>query len=274
MFDNLLDRVDHNQWSQMRPFPHVIIDNFLDPDTAQNVVKEFPNFSSEVWYTYENPLEIKKAMNNWDRFGPHTYALFWHLNSRAFIENLEVLSNCKLYADFGLNGGGLHTHRSGGKLNTHLDYSIHPKLPLQRRLNLILYLTPDWLEDWGGHLGFWSHDDEKNCPRDLLVSIAPLFNRAVLFDTTQNSWHGLPEPINCPSDVTRNSLAVYYLCEPCANAVDRSRALFAPYKDQVNDKGILDLIDRRANLNTSASTYVNTPKRKTATGSGPSNSSN
>lgn len=256
MLENQNLSFNSENWNSAIPFNYLVIDDFLENSLAQSIITEFPSFSSESWYVYENPIEIKKAMNNWDRFGPHTYALFWYLNSRSFIEKLEVLTNCKLYADFGLNGGGLHTHRSGGKLNTHLDYSIHPKLPLQRRLNLILYLTPGWREEWGGHLGFWSHDDEQNRPKDLVVSIPPFFNRAVLFDTTQNSWHGLPEPINCPADVTRNSLAVYYLCEPGSTAVQRSRALFAPYKDQARDKRVLDLIARRSDLRASASTYI------------------
>ncbi len=256
MLENPNASFNVENWNSADPFDFLIIDNFLSSDAASAVSREFPDFTDQSWYLYENPIEIKKAMNSWDRFGQHTYALFWYLNSRSFIEKLEVLTRCTLYPDFGLNGGGLHTHRSGGKLNTHLDYSIHPKLPLQRRLNLILYLTPDWREEWGGHLGFWSHDAAKNGPKDLVVSIAPFFNRAVLFDTTQNSWHGLPEPINCPVDVTRNSLAIYYLCEPSFNAVKRSRALFAPYKEQEHDKRILDLIERRSDLKASASTYI------------------
>jgi hypothetical protein len=256
MILNVKEIFNIDAWVSATPFNHLVVDNFLPRETCESISREFPIISNEGWHVYENPIEIKKAMNSWDRFGPHTYALFWYLNSRSFIEKLEVLTRCTLYPDFGLNGGGLHTHRSGGKHNTHLDYSMHPKLPLQRRLNLILYLTPDWREEWGGHLGFWSHDAAKNGPKDLVVSIPPFFNRAVLFDTTQNSWHGLPEPINCPEDVTRNSLAVYYLCEPGSTAVQRSRALFAPYKEQANDKHVLDLIDRRSDLRASASTYI------------------
>jgi len=256
MIKNLPNESHLSSWEVVKPFHYLVIDDFLQPDTYQEVCAEFPDFSSDVWYVYENPIEIKKAMNNWDRFGAKTYELFWLLNSRPFIQRLEKLTNCALFADFGLNGGGLHSHRSGGKLNTHLDYSIHPKLPLQRRLNLILYMTPDWREEWGGHLGFWSHDARNGGPGDLVVSIPPLFNRAVLFDTTQNSWHGLPEPIRCPAHITRNSIAVYYLCEPKSNAVRRSRALFAPYGDQAKDKQILELIDRRADVRSSASAYI------------------
>ena len=86
---------DARRWGSSAPFHHLIIDDFLESGFVQNIVLEFPSFSSDSWYVYENPIEIKKAMNNWDRFGPHTYALFWYLNSRSFIEKLEVLTNCK-----------------------------------------------------------------------------------------------------------------------------------------------------------------------------------
>lgn len=244
-----------NDWNISKPFSHLVLDNFLTPETAANIANEFPAFSDNTWYVYDNAIEIKKAQNNWDRFGPNTYKLFWYLNSQQFISQLEHLTSCKLYPDFGLNGGGLHTHRSGGKLNTHLDYSIHPKLQLERRLNLIIYVTPEWSEDWGGELGLWEHDPNLNKPSKISSRISPIFNRAVLFDTTQNSWHGLPDPIRCPSGTTRNSLAIYYLCEPRAEADKRNRALFAPYNEQENDQDVLDLIKKRSNVMDSLSVY-------------------
>lgn len=243
-------------WRAAKPFNHIMLENFLTKETLENVVKEFPAFDSPAWYVYENAIEIKKALNSWDRFGPTLYKLFWYLNSRAFISQLELLTGCTLYPDFGLNGGGLHSHRSGGKLNTHLDYSIHPKLGLERRLNLLVYVTPGWQESWGGTLGLWEHDAATNRPGALAKSISPLFNRAVMFDTTQNSWHGLPETITCPQGITRNSLAVYYLCEPRPGADTRGRALFVPYKEQANDPAVLELIKKRSSVQTSASVYT------------------
>ena len=242
-------------WKKAKPFNHIVLDDFLTQETAASIVKEFPSFDDSVWYVYENAIEVKKAMNNWDRFGPKIYNLLWFLNSPSFIKDLEHLTACKLYPDFGLNGGGLHSHRSGGKLNTHLDYSIHPKLKLERRLNLIIYITPDWQADWGGDLGLWEHDEKENKPSKLLSKIAPMFNRAVLFDTTQNSWHGLPDLIQCPPNITRNSLAIYYLCDPRPAAVDRNRALFAPHKEQENDPEVLELIRKRSDFTKSQSIY-------------------
>ncbi len=243
------------RWQASQPFHHLVLDQFLREEILASVVAEFPDFDGDAWRRYENAIEIKKLQNHWDKFGPTTYRLFTYFNSRAFIDQLELLVGCKLYADYGLNGGGLHSHKRGGKLNTHLDYSIHPKLRLERRLNLLIYVTPDWQDAWGGQLGLWEHDAAKNAPGALRETISPSFNRAVLFDTTQHSWHGLPEPILCPEGITRNSLAVYYLCDPRPEAVARGKALFAPYKEQAEDPEVLELIRKRASVTEAASVY-------------------
>ena len=136
-------------------------------------------------------------------------------------------------------------HSRGGKLNIHLDYNINPKLNLQRKLNLIVYLTEDWDTSWGGGLELWSHDEEKNLPLNREVVVDNIFNRAILFDTTQNSWHGLPQPIMCPEGVYRKSIAVYYMTDLPEDIDQRKRALYAPTKEQENDSDVLDFIKER-----------------------------
>ena len=136
-------------------------------------------------------------------------------------------------------------HSRGGKLNIHLDYNINPKLNLQRKLNLIIYLTEDWDTSWGGGLELWSHNEETNLPLKKEVVVDNIFNRAILFDTTQNSWHGLPQPITCPEGVYRKSIAVYYMTDLSEDTNQRKRALYAPTKEQENDSEVLDFIKER-----------------------------
>lgn len=231
------------------PFHHWIIDNFLDSKQASKISKEFPDYTSDDWFFYNNPLENKKSCNNWHTFGPETYKTLTYLNSPEFIKKLQEITGIQtLYPDIGLHGGGLHIHGKGGKLNVHLDYSIHPKLKLQRKLNLIIYLTEDWNTDWGGGLEFWSHNSETKRPKEKVVTIDNIFNRAILFDTTQNSWHGFPEPLTCPKHTYRKSLAVYYLTDPPEDVDPRLRALYAPTKEQENNPEILSLIEERVTL--------------------------
>ena len=128
-----------------KPFNHVVLDNFLDYNDAIAISKEFPHFENELWYTYDNPLEIKKATNNWNHFGSNIYIFFSHILSQTFTKKLESLlssdNSINLYPDIGLHGGGLHSHKNGGRLNPHLDYSIHPKLFLQRKIVLFFEET-------------------------------------------------------------------------------------------------------------------------------------
>ncbi|WP_263367664.1 2OG-Fe(II) oxygenase [Edaphobacter bradus] len=247
-FDDLSSDFDSGD-----PFRHIVIDNFLREDVARAVAEEFPEFDGPAWSVYNNAIEVKKALNHWDRFPKNTYALFNFLNSDEFVAEMSKLAGVKLWADPGLHGGGWHSHAAGGKLNTHLDYSIHPKLGLERILNLIVYVAPDWREEYGGALGLWA--DNNGAPGELRKQISCMFNRAVIFDTSQRSWHGLPEPVTCPPGRARNSLAVYYLCEPRESAADRGRALFAPHGEQANDPGVLELIKLRSQVNTSQSVY-------------------
>jgi Rps23 Pro-64 3,4-dihydroxylase Tpa1-like proline 4-hydroxylase len=149
-------------------------------------------------------------------------------------------------ADFGLHGGGIHMHQAGDYLNTHLDYDIHPKLDMKRKLNLIVYLNPNWQESWGGNLGLWSHNEETEQPKDCIVSVTPLFNRAVLFDTTQNSWHGVTEGITSPEGQYRKSLAFYYLIPTDDISNKRQKALFTPRKEQSGDEKVMDFIKVRS----------------------------
>jgi Rps23 Pro-64 3,4-dihydroxylase Tpa1-like proline 4-hydroxylase len=249
-FDPLVSR-----FRSAEPFHHIVIDDFFEPAIAQGLAEEFPRFTSNIWAEYDNPIEIKKASNRWDSFPRLTYSVFSYLNSPAFVAKMSALIGEPLVADPGLHGGGWHTHRPGGKLNPHLDYSIHPKLGLERRVNLIAYLQPNWDPEWGGALGFWASGENETTPGELKQQIPCLFNRAVIFDTSQNSWHGLPEPVRSPEGICRNSIAVYYLSQPRLHASERGRALFAPYGDQAEDESVLELIRLRSQVNTSGSVY-------------------
>lgn len=238
------------------PFNHVVIDDFFLPEIAEKLESEFPDFNDPTINTYNNPLENKKSLNHWDRFPPVTYRAFDMLGRGRFLHEIQtMLGRTDVGLDYGLNGGGWHMHGRGGNLNVHLDYNLHPKLHKQRKLNIIIYMAKDWVPSWGGGLELWSHDEVTNKPKERVKTIDNVFNRAVLFDTTQNSWHGLPNEITCPEGYYRKSLAAYYVCSAPAQTEHRSRALFVAREDQKNDPGIEELIQMRANVNRSSQAY-------------------
>jgi len=194
-------------------------------------------------------------LNDWNLFPSLTYKLFRELISEDFIRLLSGKIGVPLFQDPGLHGGGWHIHGAGGNLNPHLDYSIHPKIRLQRKINIIIYISSMIAEEHGGHLGLWSHNQKDNQPSKLIKSIQPKFNRAVIFDTTQNSWHGMCEPLVLPEGIYRKSLAIYYLTTPPSGSDTRERALFAPREDQKQDEAVKSLIQKRADAIKFADAY-------------------
>lgn len=253
----LTSKVAHKDYIEASPYPFLVIDEFFQPDIASAIAAEFPSYEAAFLDGYSNAIEEKKLVNHWNKFGAQTYAAFSYLCSDIFVQLISRIASdaFELSADVGLHGGGLHMHGSGGKLNVHLDYSVHPKLELQRKLNLLIYMTPGWEAEWGGSLGLYGNKSADE-PGELCKSIEPVFNRAVLFDVTQNSWHGLPSPIMCPEGRTRNSLAVYYLQQPDSLAhPSRVKAKFAPAPWQQGDAEVLSLIEKRSGFDSSLDVY-------------------
>jgi Rps23 Pro-64 3,4-dihydroxylase Tpa1-like proline 4-hydroxylase len=247
------------EWGFNRePFNHVVIDNFFTDEAAEALANEFPAWDNPIWNHYNNPIEKKKTMNAYDKFQKNTYKAFYELGSREMLHNLSELSGfTKLYFDAGLNGGGQHMYPAGCNLNAHLDYSLHPKLGLERVLNIIIYLTPDWKSEYNGGLELWTHDGINMQPDQCVKVLENKFNRAVIFQTNLDSWHsvGVHKKVNYPEGIYRNSLAAYYLTDPHEKTDVRGKALFAPDASQKNDQAVLDLIKKRSNIQSASEVY-------------------
>jgi Rps23 Pro-64 3,4-dihydroxylase Tpa1-like proline 4-hydroxylase len=117
----------------------------------------------------------------------------------------SLFSIAKIIPDPYFSGGGLNVTKPGGLLDVHVDGNYHDATGLNRRLNAILYLNPNWAEDWGGEFGLYDENGNK-----CLKTVAPLFNRLVIFDTHDKSFHGLPNPLNFPEGEERKSIILYY----------------------------------------------------------------
>jgi Rps23 Pro-64 3,4-dihydroxylase Tpa1-like proline 4-hydroxylase len=188
------------------PFPHVVLDDLFEPRLLHDVLEEFDAMDRTPWHYTERETERKYSTEDFQHFGPTTRAVITQLNAAPFLAFLEQLTGIAgLIADPHLRGGGLHEIRRGGALGVHADFNFYKRLNLYRRLNLLVYLNEAWSEDWGGDLELWDRAG-KRCVR----RISPLFNRAVIFDTSNYSYHGHPLPLQCPEDRSRKSLALYY----------------------------------------------------------------
>ncbi len=207
------------------PFPSIAIDNFLPADLYRALSDEFPGPEAQLWHEFKSGPENKKLQsNNFYAIPPLMRMLIAECNGPAFVDFLERLSGIpNLVPDPHLFGGGLHQTKPGGHLGLHIDYNFHETWKLDRRLNAILYFNDEWRDEWGGHLELWDRDVKTR-----IQSIAPIGNRLVVFNTDERSWHGHPDPLQCPVGVTRRSLALYYYSNgrPDSEAGDAHNTVF------------------------------------------------
>lgn len=199
-----------------KPFPHIVIDRFLDPGFYANARTHFPAVNSDIWKMPSNDHTQQKMVT---KRGDHDVkellytdgarATLRELNSAAFLHFLEVLSGIQgLIPDPYLAEAGFHCTGDGGFLDIHADFSHHDGMGLERRLNLIYFLNDGWQSDYGGSLNLY---DEALKPA---VSVEPIGNRCVLFETSDISYHGHPEPMRLPPGTYRRSIAMYYYTVP------------------------------------------------------------
>jgi Rps23 Pro-64 3,4-dihydroxylase Tpa1-like proline 4-hydroxylase len=76
-------------------------------------------------------------------------------------------------------------------------------------LNLLIYLNPQWQADWGGNLEL--HSNPRQPEENKIKSFVPIFNRCLIFETNEYSWHGFSQ-INLPENqrhLSRKSLSIY-----------------------------------------------------------------
>ncbi|MFZ0815724.1 MAG: 2OG-Fe(II) oxygenase [Candidatus Sulfotelmatobacter sp.] len=217
------------QYRENKPCPHILLEDFLDPDVAAEMAAQFPQPTSDAWTQYKHANENKLGMPKREMFPETIRAVTDELNSPEFVAWVSELTGIpNLMADPMLEGGGLHQSGPGGYLNVHTDFSMHHfHTDWHRRVNLILYLNPGWQPEWGGALELWEAKMAR-CGAKYL----PLLNHALIFTTDERSLHGFPDPLTCPEGQSRKSLALYYYTvEQGRNVSGHSTDYFARPQD-------------------------------------------
>ena len=198
--------VDYNN---RMPFPYICIDNFWnDVEELKRASDEFDQIPMESWdgSDQHDDMQLKRGFKNMETMPPAAKKIIQILESPealAYFARLTAIFG--LQADPEMHGGGLHVTSKGGKLSVHSDFNQHPTTGHYRRLNILLYMNPVWESNWGGNIELWNVDMTEK-----MVDLEPIFNRMVLFNTTSETYHGHPDPLNTPDGIERKSIALYY----------------------------------------------------------------
>jgi Rps23 Pro-64 3,4-dihydroxylase Tpa1-like proline 4-hydroxylase len=234
-FKDLLARQKeiHADYQSKKPFRYVMFENFFLPEQAELIYSHYPTIENGKWdgTTYlDQKNKFQKTTFEKDSI---LEQVFKELNSDVFLKWLQDITEVEtdLIADEELFGGGLHQSINGAYLNVHVDYNIHPKTNYHRRLNVLIYMNKDWKDAYEGHLELW---DLSQGDKVLLGKYAPTFNRCVIFETNEVSFHGHPKALNTPKEINRKSIATYYYSKtrPLNEIVENHNTIY------INTEGI------------------------------------
>lgn len=193
-----------------KPFRHLSLEGFLEPSIAEALLAEFPRFNERKAMNEHGEVGRKAVVESVRELGPAYRSFYGYINSRPFLDAMSALTGIPdLIADETLFGGGTHENLHGQSLDVHVDFNIDERRMLHRRVNLLIYLNKAWEESWGGSIEL--HSNPWYPEADEVQSFLPLFNRALLFETNEYSWHGfkriaLPEHAR---HLSRKSFSIY-----------------------------------------------------------------
>ncbi len=198
------------EYAQADPFPHVVIDGVLPVGVFERAADAFPPLDDPGWNGYLHVNEAKYANPDANSWPAVLVAIRDALCGGDFVSMLSELTGIdELMPDPSMDGGGLHQTLRGGHLNIHTDFTTHHRVRTwHRRVNVLIYLTKGWQRNWGGDLELWDRTMTR-----CVSSVAPMGNRMLVFTTSGESHHGHPEPLRCPPDVARRTLALYYFTQ-------------------------------------------------------------
>jgi hypothetical protein len=209
---------------QGSPFQYLVIENPFPLEVLRRVVAELPEIHHNARYN-DATTQGKQTCDDWNLFPPNICAFISYLNSGIFVRFLTTITGIPgLISDPYLQGGGIHETLRGGFLKMHTDFNFHTVMKLDRRINAILFLNEGWQSSWGGELVLSDRGMKTQ------VRIEPLFNRLVIFNTNDFSFHGQPDPHAFPEGSSRKSIAMYYYSNGRPDSETTSRKVGTSYR--------------------------------------------
>ena len=177
-----------------KPFPHVVVRDFLDTPTLDLVIDALAgleyDFKESDLFSYWASVELTDINH------PAINILRDDLGDKPWCEkvsksfNVKELSNIDMAAYvYGLGDFLLpHDDQVEGRI---IAYSLH--------------LTPEITEEMGGALNVFEADDKGKSK--LVDSIIPEYNSLIMFEVSDHSWHEVSEIL---MDIQRLTVTGWY----------------------------------------------------------------
>lgn len=193
-----------------QPFKHICIDHFFNREFAEKLLADFPSFEAKNAINEFGHVGKKAVISNLGTISPFYEIVYHYIISEQFMQHMSAMTGIpNLRPDPSLFGGGTHENLHGQGLDPHVDFNYSQDCSAHRRLNLLLYLNKNWDEAWGGAIEL--HSNPRQPESNEIQTFNCIFNRAVIFETNEKSWHGfkriqLPESERHQS---RKALSIY-----------------------------------------------------------------
>ncbi len=172
-----------------KPFPHLILDNFLTQNFFKKLNLEGFNTLKKQGKNFNTDLEKNKWISKNSQLPKQIKLIINELNKKEWINNLSRLSKIDNLFSTKVSNTDLanyHEMKEKGYLGPHVDHSSDPDTDSPHVLNLLLYLSKKWNYKWGGSTLLF---DEKG--KKIIKEIQYRPNRAIIFLHTPYSFHGV-----------------------------------------------------------------------------------
>lgn len=196
-----------NAYRNAAPFPHLVIDELFSPHILDPLLDEIAGMADKKWLLVETESRERiRRMRSGVELGAAGAQLVGLIHSASFLYLLsEITGIWQLLPDPYLQGAGYASMKPGDFFNIHSDRNVAYDTGLTRRLAMIVFLNKSWDPNFKGQLELWNSDATR-CE----VAIDPLYNRTAIFEVAYPNHHGVPAPIACPADRSRQSFIVYF----------------------------------------------------------------
>lgn len=207
---NLSDR--REEFFNNKPFPFLILDDFLEESFFNKISKKIlnNNYTIDKGKSFNTGVENNKTISLNESLPKDLTKIIKELNSEKWLNELKSLTEINSLKATEIGNtllANYHEMGSNGFLGSHVDHSTDPSNGLPHVLNVILYLSTDWDENFGGATLFFDKKGYK-----MVSKVKYKKNRAVIFLHTPFSFHGV-ESLYGNENIKRKTLYVDYYSE-------------------------------------------------------------